>query len=116
MENQQNQNENSLLAGQEPHQKEEIDQATAASAASFTLEPDKGLTPDPDKYNKGAAQGNIKQTEPTGHDEPASLGSAGFDSVSSVDLDADENSITEEDLQALGGADENSDDEESTMS
>src|SRR5689334_5518982 len=116
MNTEKNQNENSLLAGQEPHQKEEIDQATAASAASFTLEPEKGLTPDPDQYNKGAEQGNIKQTESADYEQAASSGTTGFDAVSPVDLDADENTITEDDLQALGGVDENSDEEESTMS
>lgn len=59
--NDENNQNGSLLSGQEPHQKEEMDQATRASAASFNLEPEKGITPDPDEYNRGDEQGNIKQ-------------------------------------------------------
>lgn len=59
--NEENENTGSLLSGQEPHQKEDFDQAERASAASFELEPEKGITPDPQTYNHGDDQGNIKQ-------------------------------------------------------
>ena len=109
MNTQENQSDNSLLAGGEPHQKEEMDQAEAASHASFSLEPDKGLTPDPEAYNKGTAQENIKQASGT---ETENTTSPGFDRVSDIDLDEDENSVTPDDLQALNGLDQ---DEDSTM-
>jgi len=35
-----------VLASGDPHQQEELDQATDASAASFTLEPEKGIPSD----------------------------------------------------------------------
>jgi hypothetical protein len=57
----QNDYKGSLRASQEPHQREEMDQAESASNASFTLEPEKGLTPDPEEFNQGDAQNNIKQ-------------------------------------------------------
>lgn len=53
----------SLMAGGDPHQQEDLDQAVTASEASFTLEPEKGLTPEPDEYNKEEDQDsyNLKQ-------------------------------------------------------
>jgi hypothetical protein len=59
----------SLRASQEPHQREEVDQAESASNASFTLEPEKGLTPDPEEFNQGDVQDNIKQQALTGLDQ-----------------------------------------------
>ena len=113
MNTEENQSDNSLLAGGEPHQREEMDQAEAASQASFSLEPEKGITPDPAEYNKGAAQENIKQaSSSTAAQNTASGGSEGFYDVSGVDLDEDENSVTTDDLQALDGIDQ---DEENTM-
>lgn len=101
-----NENDHSLLASQEPHQREEMDQAEAASAASFTLEPEKGITPDPQEYNKGGAQDNIKQPDEQDHaDITMSGGASGFDSVSEVDLDEDETTITSDDLDALDAID-----------
>lgn len=101
----QNNNSNSLRANQEPHQREEMEQADSASNASFTLEPEKGLTPDPDKFNQGDTQNNIKQIDPADdqHFEPA--GTANFEAVSPVNLDEDENTVTPDDLQALTGLD-----------
>lgn len=108
MENEENKENGSLLSGQEPHQREELDQATGASAGSFTLEPQKGITPEPDEYNKGGEQGNIKQLD----DRETDMGSsAALDSVSEIDLDADETTVTAEDLRALDGID----DDESTL-
>jgi hypothetical protein len=104
-----NQNDNTLLAGGEPHQREEMQQAEAASRASFNLEPEKGITPDPAVYNKEADQQNIKQPNAADAQDTTS---PGFDPVSELDLDTDENSITPDDLQALNGLDQ---DEESTM-
>lgn len=62
-------NTGSLLSGQEPHQKEDFDQAERASAASFELDPDKGITPDPEEYNQGDEQGNIKQMPKADNDD-----------------------------------------------
>lgn len=69
--NDENDQHGSLLSGQDPHQKEEMDQATRASAASFNLEPEKGISPDPDEYNKGDEQGNIKQIHADEKNPPA---------------------------------------------
>lgn len=91
------QNTGNLLSGQEPHQKEEMEQAEKASVASFTLEPEKGLT------EIGNDTHNIKKASGEGD-----ASSAGFDSVSDVDLDDDGTEVTEEDLQALDGRDEDS--------
>lgn len=109
----QDKGENALRSGQEPHQREEMDQAESASRASFTLEPEKGLTPDPEEYNKGAAQGNIKQTDQTDETDEgdvAPIGEPDFDSDVDADIDtelnADENTVTPDDLQALNGEDE----------
>lgn len=102
----QNDNGNSLRSGQEPHQREEMDQAEAASKASFSLEPEKGITPDPDDYNKGATQGNIKQIDSSEDIERAPTGTQEFDTVSDTDLNEDENAVTPDDLQALGGKEE----------
>lgn len=87
-----------------------MDQAEAASNASFSLEPEKGITSDPHKYNRGEAQDNIKQIEGEDYQDTSSRGSVEFDSVSDIDLDEDESSVTPDDLQALNGIDE---DEES---
>lgn len=96
---------NSFRASQEPHQREEMNQAEAASAASFSLEPEKGITPDPVEYNKGDAQDNIKQVEASDENIIEPGGAVSFDSVSDVDLDEDDNTITRDDLQALNGLD-----------
>jgi hypothetical protein len=102
MNTEENNYKNSLLSGQDPHQKEELDQATNASAGSFTLEPEKGISPDPDEYNKGDKRGNIKETaDQDFSDDPAPI----FDAVSEVDPDADDNTVTREDLRALDGED-----------
>ena len=102
----QNDNTGSFRASQEPHQREEMDQAESASNASFTLEPEKGLTPDPEEFNQADAQNNIKQIDQndTRQSEPA--GAASFDAVSPVNLDEDENTVTRDDLQALTGLDQ----------
>lgn len=43
----------------------QVTEAGVASEPSFTLEPEKGLTPDPDSYNKGEDREdyNLKQFE-----------------------------------------------------
>jgi len=92
-----------LLSSQEPHQKEEMDQATRASTASFTLEPEKGLTVEPEAYNKDGAQRNIKQVERSDRENFIPSGNTEFDPVNDADLNQDENSLTNDDLQALGG-------------
>ena len=115
MENQENQKANPLLSSQEPHQKEEMDQATAASTPSFTLEPEKGMTPEPENFNNGDEQNNLKQTDSSDQDEVPSAGPVSFDSVSDVDLDEDDNSVTSNDLTALNGEDDDLDRDESTM-
>lgn len=43
----------SLIPGHGPYQKKELHQAERVSVAAFTLEPDKGISPDPDEFNKG---------------------------------------------------------------
>ncbi|MEJ2880982.1 hypothetical protein [Pedobacter sp. GR22-6] len=111
MNTQENQKDNSLLGSQEPHQKEELDQASAASTPSFTLEPEKGIGPEPGAEE----QGNVKQAG-TSIAAQVQATAGGFDPVNELDLDAGENDVTADDLQALGGADENADEEESTMS
>jgi len=112
MDTQENQKDDSLLAGQEPHQQEELDQANAASAASFTLEPEKGISPEP----KGQGEhSNIKQAEAADGDEPEPSGAVGFDTVNEANLDAGEYDLTDDDLQALSGPDGNADEEESTL-
>ncbi|ACU03932.1 hypothetical protein [Pedobacter heparinus] len=94
-------NTGSLLSGQEPHQKEDFDQAERASAASFELDPDKGITPDPEEYNQGDEQGNIKQMPKADH-----VGSGGFDPVNAnPDLDAGASDVTTEDLKSLDALD-----------
>jgi hypothetical protein len=108
----QNDNTGSLRASQEPHQREEMDQAESASKASFTLEPEKGLSPDPEEFNQGDAQDNIKQIDQDDKRQSVPAGTASFDTVSPVNLDEDENTVTPDDLQALTGLDQ---DEENTM-
>ncbi|HKG07023.1 MAG TPA: hypothetical protein VKB19_11220 [Pedobacter sp.] len=108
MNTEENENNGSLLSSQEPHQKEEMDQATRASAGSFTLEPEKGITPQPEAYNKGDKQGNVKQPDHRNTDDTAA---SDFDPVNEVDPDADDTAVTEEDLRALDGEDA----DESTM-
>ena len=107
--NEENENTGSLLSGQEPHQKEDFDQAQSASAASFELEPDKGITPDPEEYNQGDEQGNIKQMPKADH-----AGSGESDAVNdNPDLDAGAFDVTTEDLkglEALDTDDQDSDD------
>jgi hypothetical protein len=99
--NEENENTGSLLSGQEPHQKEDFDQAERASAASFELEPDKGITPDPEEYNQGDEQGNIKQMP-----RVDSAGSGVFDQVNdNPDLDAGAYDVTKEDLKSLEALD-----------
>jgi hypothetical protein len=105
-------NTGSLRASQEPHQREEMDQAESASKASFTLEPEKGLTPDPEVFNQGDAQDNIKQIDQTDKQQSEPAAAAGFDTVSPVNLDEDEHTVTPDDLQALTGLDQ---DQENTM-
>ena len=112
MNNDQKDNSNSLRASQEPHQREEMEQAESASSASFTLAPEKGLTPDPEEFNQGDPQGNIKQTDRTDAGQSEPTGAEGFDEVSPIYLDEDENTVTSDDLQALTGLDQ---DEENTM-
>ncbi len=106
MNTEQEENKGSLLSRQESHQREEMDQAEKASRASYTLEPEKGIT-DTGTYNQGAEQGNIKQSQ-NHQTDPIQQ----FDPVSDVDLDAGENDLTNDDLQALGGLDR---DENTTM-
>jgi hypothetical protein len=103
--NKQNNQSGSLLSSQEPHQKEDIDQATGSSAASYTLEPEKGLTPDPDQYNKGDEQGNIKQRD-IESDSDAGAPALAFDEVNDINLNEDEFSVTNEDLKTLNGEDD----------
>ncbi|WP_442591358.1 hypothetical protein ACSBL2_09025 [Pedobacter sp. AW31-3R] len=112
MDTQENQQDDSLLAGQEPHQQEELDQATEASAASFTLEPEKGISPKPRDQGE---QSNIKQAEAADGDEAELSRGAGFDTVNEADLDAGEYDLIDDDLQALSGPDGNADEEESTL-
>ena len=102
----QNDNSNSLRASQEPHQREEMDQAESASSASFILEPEKGLTPDPEQFNQGDPQENIKQTDHTDAEQSETSGAESFDAVSPVDLDENDNTVTPDDLQALTGLDQ----------
>lgn len=104
--NEENENTGSLLSGQEPHQKEDFDQAESASAASFELEPDKGITPDPQTYNQGDEQGNIKQMP-----KADSTGSGEFDPVNdNPDLDAGPYDVTNEDLKSLEALDKDDQD------
>lgn len=107
MNTEQEENKGSLLSSQEPHQREEMDQAEKASRASYTLEPEKGMTEEPGTYNQGDEQVNIKQSQ-NHQTDPIQQ----FDPVSDVDLDAGENDLTNDDLQALGGLDR---DENTTM-
>lgn len=99
--NEENENTGSLRSGQEPHQKEDFDQAESASAASFELEPDKGITPDPKEYNQGEEQGNIKQMP-----KADVTGSGEFDPVNENPyLEAGTFDLTSEDLKSLGALD-----------
>lgn len=99
--NEENENTGSLLSGQEPHQKEDFDQAESASAASFELEPDKGITSDPEEYNQGDEQRNIKQMP-----KADGTDSGGFDPVNeNPDLDAGASDVTSEDLKSLEALD-----------
>lgn len=108
----QNDNSHSLRASQGPHQREEMDQAEGASNASFTLEPEKGLTPDPEEFNQDDAQENIKQIDQRDQQQSEPAAAMSFDAVSPVNLDEDENTVTPDDFQALTGLDQ---DDESTM-
>lgn len=99
--NEENENTGSLLSGQEPHQKEDFDQAERASVASFELDTDKGITPDPAKYNQGDEQGNIKQMP-----KADGTNSGEFDPVNeNPDLDAGVSDVTSEDLKSLEALD-----------
>ena len=111
---QNNKQDGSLLSGQEPHQKEELDQATRASAAASSLEVEKGLSPEPDQYNHGEPSGNIRgihgdDDAESGSERPAAA--VNIDEVTeNPDLDAGEFDVTTEDLKSLEAAEDNKDD------
>ena len=100
-----NKQSGSLFSGQEPHQKEDLDQATRASAAASSLEVEKGLSPDPDQYNHGEPSENIRGAHPD--KESGSERSAAAVNIDpeteNPDLDAGEFDVTSEDLQSLEG-------------
>jgi len=54
-----NYDDGTVLASGDPHQQEELDHATDASAASFTLEPEKGIAPDSKEKKK--EDNNVKK-------------------------------------------------------
>ena len=112
MYNDQNDKTGSLRASQEPHEREEMDQAERASNASFSLEPEKGIIQDPDEFNHDGAQENIKQVNHDGNQHVGPTGETGFEEVNPVNVDEDENTVTPDDLQALKGLDQ---DDENTM-
>lgn len=58
------QNHRSLTNNSDRYQ-EDFDRAERASEASFLLEPEEGISPDPDRYNKSESQDdyNIKQMD-----------------------------------------------------
>ena len=89
-------NNGNLLSGQEPHQKEVLDQAERASQSSCTLEPEKGITGDEDGP---AVESNIKQASVNGADPALKFGPVG-----KVNLDED-SYVTDDDLQTLDGRD-----------
>lgn len=103
MEEEDNKKSGSLLSGQDAHQKEEMDRATNASAAAFSLEVEKGLSPEPDQYNHGEPSENIrgahldKEIGSVGAAAPVNIDGA----VENPDLDAGEFDVTSEDLKSL---------------
>ena len=108
-----NKKSGSLLSGQDPHQKEDLDQATRASAASSSLEVEKGLSPEPDQYNHGEPSENIRGVH--GDVESGSERSAAAVSIDSTsenaDLDAGEFDVTSEDLKSLESMEDLADDD-----
>lgn len=100
-----NKQSGSLLSGQEPHQKEDMDQASRASEASFSLETEKGLTPDADEYNQGEESGNVRQTKREDNADADRVPGEGVvdidDAEDDPDLDAGEYDLNSEDLKGL---------------
>lgn len=103
----------SLLSGQDPHQKEDLDQATRASAAASSLEVEKGLSPEPDQYNQGEPSENIRGAHSdveSGYERSAA--SVNMDGTSeNQDLDAGEFDVTSEDLKSLESMEDIADDD-----
>ena len=111
--NKENNESGSLFSGQEPHQKEDMEQATKASGASFNLEPEKGISPDPDQYNGDDEQGNIKQMSVKDKQDTMAGGGAGtIDNVyENPDLNKGEFDVTQQDLETLDAQDKDLDDD-----
>lgn len=112
--NKENKQRGSLLSGQEPHQKQDLEQAVRASEAAFNLETEKGISPDPGQYNNGGENGNIRHASRDNKqvDKPGDLG-AELDQVrENTDLDATEYDLTSEDLQRLDTAEDLDDQED----
>jgi hypothetical protein len=98
-----NKQSGSLLSGQEPHQKEDMDQATRASLAASSLEVEKGLSPEPDQYNQGEPSENIRgaHSDVESGAERAAVTTEMDGTAENPDLDAGEFDVTTEDLKSL---------------
>jgi hypothetical protein len=106
--NEENKQSGSLLSGQDPHQKEDMDQATKASAAAFNLEPEKGISPDPDQNIN--EKNNIKEVPPKGDDNFTGDISDNMEEVdNNLDSNEDEFEVTSEDLENLNAQDKDQD-------
>ena len=108
-----NKQSGSLLSGQEPHQKEDMDQATRASVAASSLEVEKGLSPEPDQYNHGESSENIRGVHgdvESGSERAAVTGNMDG-AAENPDLDAGEFDVTSEDLKSLESIDDIADED-----
>ncbi len=108
--NEENKQSGSLFSGQEPHQKEDMDQASRASEASFSLETEKGLTPDAEEYNQGEESGNVRQVKREDDADADRMPGEGIvnidDAEDDPDLDAGEYDVDSEDLKGLEPTDD----------
>ncbi|SMD10430.1 hypothetical protein [Pedobacter nyackensis] len=108
--NEENNQSGSLLSGQDPHQKEDMDQATRASAASFNLEPEKGISPDPDENINVKEKTNIKEGRPKGDENFTGDISSNIEELDDTpDLSEGEFDVTPEDLKNLNAQDNDQD-------